>query len=52
MWALRNRPEVGGWWGTEGQDTRDFGEAGVHAIQHISFQNVSANPMKLLLITW
>ena len=29
--------------GQEGQYTCDFGEAEVRAIQHISFQNVSAN---------
>ena len=34
----------------EGQYTCDFGEAGVHALQHIFLQNVSASLMKLLLI--
>lgn len=39
--ALRNRlPERWGWWGQEGQDTYDFGEAGVHAIQHIFFRTL------------
>ena len=51
--ALRNSSrEVGGVGvGQEGQYTCDFGEAEVRAIQHISFQNVSANLTKLLLIT-